>query len=74
LRAYLIINQLELRTKLSRLMNQALAEMNLPVVKTAIRRRMVYRSAILEGRAVSNLGKRGAEARAEIEALIEEVL
>jgi chromosome partitioning protein len=74
LRAVLVINQLEPRTKLSRLMRQALAELSLPAADTAIRRRMVYRSAVLEGRAVSNLGQRGAEASAEIEALIEEVL
>jgi chromosome partitioning protein len=74
LRAFLIINQLEPRTKLSRLMDQALAELSLPAAKTAIRRRMIYRSAFLEGRAVAKLGKRGAEATAEIEALIKEVL
>jgi hypothetical protein len=66
--------QLEPRTKLFRLMRQALAELSLPTAGTAIRRRMVYRSAVLEGRAVSNLGQRGVEATAEIEALIEEVL
>lgn len=74
LRAVLVVNQLEPRTKLSRLMRQALAELSLPAANTAIRRRMVYRSAVLEGRAVSNLGQRGAAATAEIEALIEEVL
>jgi chromosome partitioning protein len=74
LRAYLVINQLEPRTRLSRQMRQALAEMSLPAAATAIHRRMVYRSAVLEGRTVLHMGRRGAAATEEIEALIREVL
>ena len=39
LKALLVINQLEPRTRLSRLMREALAELELPAAETAIRRR-----------------------------------
>jgi chromosome partitioning protein len=73
LRAMLVINQLEPRTLLSRQVRQGLAELNLPVAQTAIRRRMVYRSSVLEGRTVMDLGMRGIEAADEIRQLIAEV-
>jgi chromosome partitioning protein len=74
LRAVLVINQLEPRTRLSQLMRQALAELDLPAARTAIRRRVAYRSSILEGRTVMDLGSRGAVAANEIRELIEEVV
>lgn len=74
LRAVLLINQLEPRTRLSQLMRQALAELSLPVAQTAIRRRVAYRSSVLEGRTVMDLGMRGSEAAQEIGQLIEEVV
>jgi chromosome partitioning protein len=74
LRALLVINQLEPRTKLSQLIRQGLAELSLPVAQTAIRRRVAYRSSVLEGRTVMDLGMRGGEAADEISQLIEEVV
>jgi chromosome partitioning protein len=74
LRAMLVINQLEPRTKLSQLTRQALAELALPVAATAIRRRVAYRSSVLDGRSVMDLGRRGSAAAAEIGNLIQEVL
>ena len=74
LRALLVINQLEPRTRLSRLIRQGLAELRLPVAETAIRRRVAYRSSVLEGRTVLDLGMRGGEAADEISQLIEEVV
>ncbi|MCP5430557.1 MAG: AAA family ATPase [Chromatiaceae bacterium] len=74
LRAVLVINQLEPRTRLSQLMRQALAELDLPAARTAIRRRVAYRSSVLEGRTVLDLGSRGAVAANEIRELIEEVV
>jgi chromosome partitioning protein len=74
LRAILVINQLEPRTRLSQMMRQALAELALPAADTAIRRRMAYRSAVLEGRTVLEQGRRGEAAAEEIRQLIEEVL
>ncbi len=74
LRAFLVVNQLEPRTRLSNLMCRALAELSLPVAATAIRRRVVYRDAVLVGGSVGAVGKKGAAAAEEIEALIHEVL
>lgn len=74
LAALLVINQLEVRTTLSQLMREALAEINLPVADTAIRRRAVYRASALEGRSVYAMGKRGSEAVAELDQLINEVM
>lgn len=74
LRAFLVINQLEPRTRLSQLMRQALAELSVPAARTAIQRRVVYRSSVLEGRTVLHLGKRGEAAAQEIGQLIEEVV
>lgn len=74
LRAMLVINQLEPRTRLSQLMGDALAEMGLPAAQTAIRRRVAYRSSVLEGRTVLEQGRRGDAAAAEIRELIREVV
>jgi len=73
LRALLVINQLEPRTTLSQLMRDALGEIEVPVADTAIRRRAVYRASALEGRSVYSMGKRGAEAAAELDQLLQEV-
>jgi chromosome partitioning protein len=74
LQAWLVINQLEPRTRLSRLVRTALAELNIPSAETAIRRRVAYRNAVLEGKSVHELGSRGAEASNEIHELISEVV
>jgi chromosome partitioning protein len=74
LRALLVINQLEPRTLLSQQIRQGLAELGLPVAQTAIRRRMAYRSSVLAGSTVLDLGMRGSEAADEIRQLIEEVV
>lgn len=72
--ALIVINQLEARTVLSRLMRDALSELTLPVADTAIRRRAVFRTSALEGKSVMDMGKRGEEALAELDQLINEVL
>ncbi|MEJ2643687.1 MAG: ParA family partition ATPase [Gammaproteobacteria bacterium] len=74
IRALLVINQLEPRTRLSRLIREALAELELPAAETAIRRRAVYRASVLEGRSVLDMGRSGAAAAAEIRSLINEVV
>ena len=74
LRALLVINQLEPRTRLSRMMRQALAELSIPAAGTAVRRRMAFRMSALEGRSVFDFGSRGRDAGAEIQQLIEEVM
>lgn len=74
LRAFLVLNQLEPKSALSAAMHEALTEFGIPVLKAAIRRRAAYRGAALEGLSVYQMGRRGAEAAAEIEAIIEEVI
>ncbi len=74
IRPLLVINQLEARTRLSRLMHDALAEITLPVATTAIKRRMAYRNAMLEGRSVLDAGAAAGSAAAEIKQLIDELV
>ena len=74
LRALLVINQLESRTTLSKLVREVLNEIALPVANTAIRRRAIYRNSALEGKSVFGIGKRGADAVEELNSLIQEVV
>ena len=74
LRPMLVINQLEPRTTLSRLVRQAIAELGLPASEAAIRRRVIYRAAMLEGKSVIDMGSRGAAAAEELHQLINEVI
>jgi chromosome partitioning protein len=74
LQACLILNQVETRNALSRVMQQAVAEFDVPLLQASIQRRAAYRSAAVEGVSVYGLGSRGLQAVADIEAIIEEVL
>ena len=74
LKAVLVINQLEPRTTLSRLVREALAELELPVADTSIQRRAVYRASALKGKSVFDMGRQGAAAAAELDQLIKEVI
>jgi len=74
LNAYLVINQLEPRTTLSKLVRDALSEIGLPVANTALRRRAIYRSSALDGKSVYDMKSRGRDAADELEQLIQEVL
>ncbi len=74
LKALLVINQLESRTTLSKLVREVLNEIDLPVADTSIRRRAIYRNSALEGKSVFGVGKRGADAVEELNSLIQEVV
>ena len=74
LQAYLVLNQVETRNALSRLMQQAVAELEVPLLQASLQRRAAYRSAAVEGVSVYALGSRGLQAVADIEAIIEELL
>ncbi len=74
LKTVMFINQLEPRTTLSRLVREALEEIDFPVAQTAIRRRAIYRASALEGKSVLQMGQRGAEAVNELDQLINEVI
>ena len=74
LSAFLVINQMESRTTLSRLVRDALSEIGLPVASTALRRRAIFRNSVLEGKSVFDMGRRGSDAADELEQLLQEVL
>ncbi len=74
LRALLVINQLEPRTRLSQVMRDALAELSLPAAQSAISRRMVYKKSVLQGKSVLNVGSQGAAAAEEIRQLVDEMV
>lgn len=73
LKALIVMSQIEPRTTLSRLMPEAVAELDLPVATTALRRRSIQRHCVLEGRTLFQAGRRGSEAASEIESLIAEI-
>lgn len=74
LRALLVVNQLEVRSTLSQLIGDALAEIEVSVANTGIRKRAVYKASALEGRTVFDMGKRGEDAARELDELIKEVI
>lgn len=74
LRAFMVLNQLDERNALSRSMHEALAEFEVPALSNGLARRAAFRSAALEGSSVYRLGRRGAKAMKDVEAIIEEVL
>ncbi len=74
LRALLVINQLEPRTRLSRLVRRGLDELALPAAETAVHRRAIYRASVLDGKSVINMGSRGRAATKELQQLISEVI
>ncbi len=74
LKPYIVINQLEPRSALSKAMKEALEEFDIPTLTTSVRRRAIYRNAAVEGVSVYCMGKRGESAVEEINSIIEEVL
>lgn len=72
--ALLVINQLEPRTRLSQVMRGALAELSLPAAECAVRRRMIYRKSVIQGRSVLDVGSQGAAAAEEIRQLVDEMV
>ena len=74
LAAWLVINQLEPRSALSRAMKEALAEFDIPALEANIRRRAIYRNVAIEGRSVYCSGKQGESAVEEIDRIIKEIL
>lgn len=72
--AYIVLNQIEPRSAMSRGMDDALQEINIPVLKSRLGRRASYRKAALEGCSVYDLGRRGQVASDEVDNIINEVL
>lgn len=74
LKARIVINQLETRNALTHALGGALSEVAVPALQNGLYRRAAYRTAALEGASVYDIGGRGRQAVAEVDALIEEVL
>jgi len=74
LRPLLVINQLEPKTMLSKLVRDAVNEIGIPVADTMVRRRAIFRSTALDGKSVYEAGGHGAAAVEEIEHLIQEIM
>ena len=72
--AFVVLNQIEPRSAMSRGMDGALQEINIPVLRHQLSRRASYRTAALEGCSVYDLGFRGRIASEEIDNIIDEVL
>ncbi|MEO1767766.1 ParA family partition ATPase [Thiobacter aerophilum] len=73
-KAWVVVNQLDTRSSLSRSVYDALAALGLPALAHGLARRAAWRVAALEGTSVYGLGARGAAAVREMEGIIEEVL
>ena len=71
--AFVVLNQIESRSAMSRGMDGALQEINIPVLRHRLGRRASYRTAALEGCSVYDLGYRGQIASEEIDNIIDEV-
>ena len=74
LKAWILLNQVENSSALSRAMAQVLHQLELPILGTQVKRRAAYRVAMLEGKSVYQLGGRGRQAVDEIETILDEVL
>jgi chromosome partitioning protein len=74
LKAWLLINQAEPGSALTRAMNRALAGLDLPALGCVVRRRAAFRTAVLEGRSVYQLGYRGREAARDIDEVIQAIV
>ncbi len=73
LRAWLLLNQAEPGSALTRAMGATLAGLELPVLGSVVRRRAAYRNAALEGRSVYQMGFRGREAAREMDRVIADI-
>ena len=74
IRACLVLNQIEARNAMSRAMGAALQEFAVPALRHGLTRRASYRTCVLEGCSVYDLGARGRAAANEVESVIEEML
>ena len=71
--AFVVLNQIEPRSAMSRGMDDALQEIDTPVLRHRLSRRASYRTAALEGCSVYDLGYRGHVASEEIDNIIDEL-
>ncbi|MBE9082846.1 ParA family protein [Tolypothrix sp. LEGE 11397] len=74
LQARLVLNQCQPKTTLAQECLQVLPEFEIPLAKTQIQHRQVYRQSAVFGQTVHNFGNKATAAILEIESLTDEVL
>jgi chromosome partitioning protein len=74
LQSRLVLNQCQPKTTLAQESLQILPEFGIPLARTQIQHRQVYRQSAVFGQSVHNFGTKAQAAIAEIESLTEEVL
>jgi chromosome partitioning protein len=74
LKPYLIVNQCQPNTLLAKETLQILPEYGIPLMKTTLHQRTVYRQSAVYGGTVHDLGVKAGLAIEEIDSLVEEVL
>jgi chromosome partitioning protein len=73
LQARLILNQTQPKTTLAQESLEILAKFGIPLAKTSLQQRQVYRQSAVFGQTVHDLGPKASAAIREIEALVDEV-
>jgi chromosome partitioning protein len=73
-RAVIVLSMVGKTYRLTQDMKDAAAALELPLAKTALTLKQIYADAPGQGAVVSQLGARGREAAAEVEALFREIL
>ncbi|AKG24891.1 ParA family partition ATPase [Calothrix sp. 336/3] len=74
LQSRLVLNQCQPKTTLAQECLQVLPEFEIPLAKTQIQHRQVYRQSAVFGQTVHNLGNKATAAISEVENLADEVL
>jgi chromosome partitioning protein len=74
LQSRLVLNQCQPKTTLAQECLQVLPEFEIPLAKTQIQHRQVYRQSAVFGQTVHNLGNKATAAISEVESLADEVL
>jgi chromosome partitioning protein len=74
LQSRLVLNQCQPKTTLAQESLEVLPEFGIPLAKTQIQHRQVYRQSAVFGQTVHNLGNKASAAISEIEKLTDEVL
>ncbi len=74
LQSRLVLNQCQPKTTLTQESLEVLPEFGIPLLKTQIQHRQVYRQSAVFGQTVHNFGSKASAAISEIESLTDEVL
>lgn len=73
LQSRLVLNQTQPKTTLAQESSEILSEFGIPLAKTTIQQRQVYRQSAVFGQTVHDLGQKASAATREIETLADEV-